>query len=119
MPAPLLVAGAISAGVSAVTGIATAISGTSDAAKRRLYEQNLGLLSLDQQKALNKQLIAANSEDARQAILANTLGQIGSARVNALSAVQVEKEKTKKVLTIAAIAGVVLVLGIVVILKKR
>lgn len=110
---------AIAAVASSVTGIANAISGTSDAAKRRLYEQNIGLLNLDQQKALNKQLINANSEDARQAILANTLGQIGSARVNALSAVQVEKEKTKKVLTIAAVVGLALVIGLVVILKKR
>lgn len=105
--------------VQAGAAVVSTISSISDASKRRLYEQNLGLLSLDQQKALNKQLIAANSEDARQAILANTLGQIGSARVNALSAVQVEKEKTKKVLTIAAIAGLALVVGLVVILKKR
>jgi uncharacterized membrane protein len=110
---------AISAGVSAVTGIVTAISGTSDAEKRRLYEQNIGLLTLDQQKILNKQLLAANSETARQQILGNTLGSIGTARVNALSTVQVEKEKTKKVVTIAIIAVVLVVVGLVVILKKR
>lgn len=110
---------AVSAAVSAVTGVATAISGISDASKRRIYEQNLGLLTLDQQKALNKQLISANSENARQQILASTLGSIGTARVTALSTVQVEREKTKKVVTIVVIAGVLLVVGLVVILKKR
>jgi nitrate reductase gamma subunit len=51
--------------------------------------------------------------------LASTLGSIGTARVTALSTVQVEREKTKKVVTVAVIAGVLLVVGLVVILKKR
>lgn len=111
---------AISAGVSAVTGIASAISGTSDAAKRRTYEQNLGLLNLDQKQKLEGLLRDAGSEQARQQILAQTLGTANTARIDALAKVQTEKEKTKKTLLVVGIIGGVVILGgLLFILAKR
>jgi len=111
---------AISAGVSAVTGIVNSISAISDANKRRAYEQNLGLLTLDQKAKLEKLLIKAGSEQAREQILAQTLGTANSARIDALAKVQAEKEKTKKtVLVVAIIGGVVIVGGLLLILAKR
>jgi len=111
---------AIAAAASAATGIANAISGTSDAAKRRTYEQNLAFLSADDKKKLDTMLINAKSEEARQQILAATLGNIGSARVGALATVQAEKEKTKKtLLVVGLIAGAVIIGGLVFILSKR
>lgn len=117
MAVPLL---AIAAVAQAGTGIANAISGTSDAAKRRTYEQNLAFLTADEKKKLDKMLIDANSEQSRQQILAATLGSFGSARVDALAKVQVEKEKTKKTLIIiGVVAGVLLIGGYFLILRKK
>jgi hypothetical protein len=111
---------AVASAVSAATGIVNAISGTSDAAKRRTYEQNLAFLSADDKKKLDKMLISAKSEEAKQQILAATLGSIGSARVGALATVQAEKEKTKKtLLVVGLIAGAVIIGGLVFILSKR
>jgi hypothetical protein len=115
MAVPLIIAG-----VSAATGIANAISGTSDAAKRRTYEQNIAFLSVGEKKKLDGMLINAKSEEARQQILAATLGNIGSARVGAIATVQAEKEKTKKtLLVVGLIAGAVIIGGLVFILSKR
>lgn len=111
---------AVAAAVSATTGIVNAISGTSDAAKRRTYEQNLAFLSADEKKKLDKMLSGARSEEARQQILASTLGSISSARVGALATVQAEKEKTKKtLLTVGIIAGAVIAIGLVFVLIKK
>ena len=111
---------AVAAAVSAATGIVNAISGTSDAAKRRTYEQNLAFLSANDKKKLDGMLINAKSEEARQQILAATLGNIGSARVGAIATVQAEKEKTKKtLLVVGLIAGAVIIGGLVFILSKR
>jgi hypothetical protein len=110
---------AIAAGVSAATGVASAISGVADASKRRLYEQNFQMLSADEKKKLDGMLLAARSEEARQQILASTLGTIGSARVSALATVQAEKEKTKKTLLVVGIVAAVIILGGVVYLTAK
>lgn len=120
MAVPLAAIGAVSGAVSAVSGIAGAISGTSDAAKRRTYEQNLGLLNLDQKRKLEGLLQEAGSEQARQQILAQTLGTANTARIDALAKIQVEREKTKKTLLVVGIIGGVIVLGgLLFILAKR
>jgi hypothetical protein len=111
---------AISAGVGAVTGIVDSITSISDASKRRLYEQNLGLLNFDQKAKLEKLLRSANSEDARQQILAQTLGSANVARIDALAKVQVEKEKTKKtLLVIGIIGGILLIGGVILVMRKK
>lgn len=105
---------------SAATGIVNAISSTSDAAKKRTYEQNLAFLSIDEKKKLDRLLLGAKSEEARQQILAATLGSISSARVGAMATLQAEKEKTKKtLLVVGIIAGAVIIGGLVFILTKR
>lgn len=115
MAIPLAVLGA----VSAVSGVVSSISGVVDADKRRLYEQNFQLLSAEEKKRLNTILLAEKSEESRQQILANTLGTIGSARVNALAVVQAEKEKTKKTLLVVGIIAAVIVIGGLVYLKSK
>lgn len=103
------------AGVS----IVSALSGTSDAAKRRIYEQNLALLNVDEKRKLEKLLRDAGSEQARQQVLAATLGQLGTARIEALSRLEQEREKTKKtVLILSIVGGVVLIGGLIFVLKK-
>lgn len=115
MPLPVAIAA-----VSAAVSIGSSIAGVSDANKRRLYEQNLALLNVDEKRKLDSMLQSAKSEEARQQILASTLGTIGSARVNALAQVQAEKEKTKKTLLIVGIgAVVVLVVGLIYISTKK
>lgn len=111
---------AASQAVSAVTGVVNSIASISDMSKRRLYEQNLGLLSLDQKAKLEGLLRSANSEDARQAILSQTLSSTNTARIDALAKVQAEKEKTKKtILVVSIIGGIVLLGGLLLILAKR
>lgn len=115
MPIPFI---AIAAAISAASSAGGAVAGASGAAKQRMYQKNLDLLTLDQKKALEKQLMGAKSEEARQAILASTLGAISSARVQALGDIQKEKEKTKKVLLITG-ASIVGLLLLVLIIKKK
>ena len=116
MAIPIMAVAAVAqAGVS----ISNAISGTSDAAKKRTYEQNLQLLNADDKKKLEKLLIEADSEQARQQILSQTLSTASSARINALAKLQAEKEKTKKTLLVVLIGGVILLGGIALILSKR
>lgn len=113
---PITATAIVTTGIEAVK----AISGTSDAAKRRTYERNLAFLSADDKKKLDKLLLQSGSQQAKEQILAQTLGQVGSARVQALSQLQVEREKTNKtILVIASIAGILLLGGIVLILAKR
>jgi hypothetical protein len=108
------------AAVSAVSGLVNSVTDITDKTKRRLYEQNLASLSFDQKLAIDKMLKEASSEDARQQILQQTLGNLGGARINAISVVQVEKEKTKKtMLIIGGIIAVLAVVGIIVTLNKK
>lgn len=104
----------------ALTGIASAIANTKDMNQRRKFVQNLSALDYDQKVILNKQLIEANSEAARQQILGDTLGKLDVARIEALGKVQAEKEKTKKSLYIVAgIGGLIVVGGLVAFKLKK
>ena len=115
MPIPIAIAAA-----SAAVSIGTSIAGVADAGKRRTYEQNLARLNVEEKRRLESMLQSAKSEEARQQILASTLGTIGSARVSALAQVQAEKEKTKKTLLVVGIGAVViLVVGLIYISTKK
>lgn len=117
---PLAAVQAGASAVQAVAGVVNSIAGISDMNKRRLYEQNLGLLNLDQKAKLDQLLRSAKSEEARQAILAQTLSTANSARIDALAKVQTEKEKTKKtVLVVSIVGGIILLGGLLLILAKR
>lgn len=109
----------ITGAVNAVSGLTTAVSGISDTQKRRLYEQNLANLSFEQKLQIEKMLKDAGSEDSRQAILQQTLGGLSGARINALTAVNVEKQKTKKVLWIVGLSLVGLGIIAAIIIKRK
>jgi LPXTG-motif cell wall-anchored protein len=111
---------AATAVVGTLTGIVNSVASISDMNKRRNFVQALSALDNDQKLALNKQLLDAKSNDARQAIIGNILGQLDTARIQGLTTVQTEKEKTNKtVTTVAIIAGAVLLLGVIVLMIKK
>jgi hypothetical protein len=111
---------AVTSAVTAGTAVATAIAGTRDARQRTFFLQQMEILDFDQKKKLNDELIKANSEDARQAILASTLGSVSSKRVETLGALALEKEKTKKVVTIISLgAGILLFGGVLLVLMDN
>jgi hypothetical protein len=116
MPIPFI---AIAAAIGAAGSVGGAVAGASGQAKQRLFQQNLELLSLDEKKKLEAALQGAKSEEARQKILADTLGTIGSARVDALGKLQQEKEKTKKTLLVVGIAGGVLLILTLILVNRK
>jgi len=113
----------VSSAVNIAATIATTINGINDVNTRRKFEQNLSALSLDQQKALSQAMINANSESQRLAILGNVLGGNTQARINAMATIQAglltEKEKTKKIVTVSIILGVVVIGAILLTLRNK
>jgi len=110
----------IAAVAQSVASIGQSINSIGDVNKRRKYEQNLAALDYDQKIALNKLLMGAKSEEARQEILSETLGKLNTSRIDALGKIQVEKEKTKKtLLVVGAVGAVIGILAFIVILAKR
>lgn len=118
MPVPVIAA---SAAVQAVGSIAGSIAAIGDATKRRQYEQALASLNYDQQVQLNKLLLEANSEQARQDILAKTLTGSADSRINALTTLSKEKESTNRQLKTVALIGGILLIGIfgLILIKRR
>ena len=105
-----------------VAGLAiTTIAGIQDGKQRALYERNLDSLTSDQQKALNNALMSANSESERMKLIADTLSNLQSKRIDLLSAKIGEDEKKKRANLIisASIIGVVAIGIIVVIAIKK
>jgi hypothetical protein len=110
----------VAAVAQSVASIGQSINSIGDVNKRRKYEQNLAALDYDQKIALNKLLMGAKSEEARQQILAETLGKLNTSRIDALGKIQVEKEKTKKtLLVVGAVGAVIGILAFIIILAKR
>jgi beta-lactamase regulating signal transducer with metallopeptidase domain len=110
----------VAAVAQSVASIGQSINSIGDVNKRRKYEQNLAALDYDQKIALNKLLMGAKSEEARQQILSETLGKLNTSRIDALGKIQVEKEKTKKtLLVVGAVGAVIGILAFIVILAKR
>jgi beta-lactamase regulating signal transducer with metallopeptidase domain len=110
----------VAAVAQSVASIGQSINSIGDVNKRRKYEQNLAALDYDQKIALNKLLMGAKSEEARQQILSETLGKLNTSRIDALGKLEVEKEKTKKtLLVVGAVGAVIGILAFIVILAKR
>jgi hypothetical protein len=110
----------VAAVAQSVASIGQSINSIGDVNKRRKYEQNLAALDYDQKIALNKLLMGAKSEEARQQILSETLGKLNTSRIDALGKIQVEKEKTKKtLLVVGAVGAVIGILAFIIILAKR
>lgn len=108
----------ITAAASAGAAIGGAISGVVDTNRRRIYEHNLAFLDAQQKEALNKRLLEQNTEDAKQKILADILGSVNKAKIDALVQSQNEKEKTQRYVIIAAIFGGVILLATTLYLIK-
>jgi single-stranded DNA-specific DHH superfamily exonuclease len=106
------VSSTISSGTSVVTDIAKTIAAVSDANQRRKFSQNLDLLNSDQQSALSKALLDANSETERMKILRDVLTD--------LVANVTEKEKKSRTNTYLAAGAFILVgIGLVALIVKR
>lgn len=105
-------AGLIGAGVSALTGIATTIANISDQNKRREFQQQIDLLTNQQQQQLNLKLLVANTQTERLNILSQSIVQFATANQNAAS-------KTKTILLVSAGLLTMGLLITVVILTKR
>lgn len=112
---PLIATSIISTG----TQIAGTIAGTRDARLKTQYEQNLSLLDFDQKKQLNDALLKANSEEARQRILANALGGVSQARVQTFGNIALEREKTNQIVTILGVVAGIGLLGFLLLTLNR
>jgi len=103
----------ISAGTGALTGIASTIAGIVDQAKRRRFEENLALLSNQQQKELNEKLLQVNSQNDRLKILSDSL-------VNYTIASQNSQNNSNTIMIIvAAVMGITLIVGAFILYAKR
>lgn len=115
MPLPLIIAA-----VGAAASVGGAVKGGIDADKKRFLEQQLSFMSMEEKRKLEKKLGEAKSEEERQKIFATAIDNITAARVKGLSLVQVEKEKTKKqTITLAIVGGVVVLLTILLVARRR
>ena len=113
-------ANAIADIVNVGTTIATTIASVNDARKREMFQQNLAVLSNDQQITLAKAINNANSESERLAIISQALTNISSQRIANLEQVVAEQEKNKRTQTILYASGIIVVVGVLiyVIAKK-
>jgi hypothetical protein len=110
----------IATGVAnALANVTNAVTNTMDASKRRKYEQNLANLSFDQKVLLNKELANAKTDSDKQAILGNILGGLSSSRIDALSKVQVEREKTKNIIIILGISFALVISSVLIFVKLK
>jgi hypothetical protein len=110
----------VASGVAnALANVTNAVTNTMDASKRRKYEQNLANLSFDQKVQLNKELAYAKTDSEKQAVLGNILGGLTSSRIDAISKVQVEREKTKKIIIILGISFVSVITSVIIYLNFK
>ncbi len=86
------------------TAIST-IATVSDANKRRKFEQNFQMLSLEQQKGLDTLMAQAKSQNERISILGQYLTQLNSQRISSLANVYADREKQKRTTTILIVVG--------------
>ena len=95
----------IGAGGQVAAMAISTIATISDANKRRKFEQNFQLLSLEQQKGLDKMLLDASSQNERISILGQYLTQLNAQRISNLAGFYSDKEKQKRTNTILIIVG--------------
>ncbi len=114
------VASAISSGGDIASTAITLISNIQDQKKRAQFQNNFALLSADQQKALDKQLINANSESERLRILGERLTQLNIQRISNIAGVFAEQEKKKRNQQLLIGGGILLLLAsaVFIIVKK-
>ena len=113
-------ANAIADIVNVGTSIATTIASVNDARKREMFQQNLAVLSNDQQITLAKAINNESSEYERIAIISQALTNLSSQRIANLEQVVADQEKKKRTETILYASGIIVVVGVLiyVIAKK-
>ena len=113
-------AGSIADIANVFTSIATTIASVNDARKREMFQQNLAVLSNDQQLTLAKAINNASSETERLSIISQALTNISSQRIANLQSIVIEQEKKKRTEKILYASGIIVVLGVLiyVIAKK-
>lgn len=96
------------------------IANVNDANLKRKFSQNLDSLSLDQQDALNRALMDANSETERIKIIKDVLTDLQSKRIDLLVDSVSEKEKKTRTNTYIAAGAFILVgIGIIAYIVKK
>lgn len=114
------VASIISSGGDIASTAISVIGNIQDKKKRALFENNLALLTADQQKALERSLISANTESERLKILSERLTQLNIQRVSNIASVYAEQEKKKRNQQLLLAGGILLILaGAVLIIVKK
>lgn len=114
------IANIASMGVGVGASVFSIISNIQDNKQRALFEANFRALSSDQQKKLEQQVASVNSQDAKLAIIANTLTQLSIARITSQAGVLSLEEKKKRDQMIL-IGGIMIATGLIItliIIKK-
>lgn len=107
------------AAAQTVTSLINSVNNISDTNKRRFYEQNLASLNYEQKEAIGKLLQKQTTDEAKMKVLSDTLGSLNMARINAITKVQVERDKTNKYLYISLVVGVVVIMGLSIYFYKK
>jgi hypothetical protein len=107
----------IMSGADIALSVATSIAGVRDERQRVNFQQNLQLLSNDQQVALAKALNNANSQEERLKILGLSLTDMTNQRINNLQEIiaQQEKNRRSKLISNAIQVGALIIVGGIVI----
>lgn len=114
------IANIASMGVGVGASVFSVISNIQDNKQRALFEANFKSLSADQQRKLEQQVASVNSQDAKLAIIANTLTQLSVARITSQAGVLSLEEKKKRDQMIV-IGGIMIATGLIItliIIKK-
>jgi hypothetical protein len=99
---------------------ANTIATINDEKKRASFSASLDLLSLDQQDALNKALLNANSNTERLKIITDTLTALQLKRISLLTEADTASEAKIRMNTyMAAGAFVIVAIGIIVLIYKK
>jgi hypothetical protein len=105
-----------------VLSVVSTIASVSDDRKRAIFQQNLQILSNDQQIELSKALNNANNESERLKILGLALTDMSKQRINNLQEVIAQQEKNKRTQLITnsiKVGALIIVGGIVVYLVAK
>lgn len=99
-------ASAIEAGGSVISTAVSTIAQVSDSNQRRRFEQNFASLTADQQRALEKELLNANTASERLRTLAEYLTVLNTKRINNLVNKYADEEKRKRLNLILIASGI-------------
>jgi hypothetical protein len=114
------IANIASAGIGVGSSVFSVIANIQDSKQRALFEANFKSLSADQQRKIDQQVSAATSQTAKLNILANSLTQLGVARITAQANIITEEERKKRN-ELILIGGFVIATGLIItyiVIKK-